>query len=116
MFPPAYLLRSANDPAPNLYANRINTEKPGGMPLPVSRGWLASIAASQNATFCPPWRRRPVPEQNAGQGRPLRPPVIASEAKQSILSLCGSMDCFASLAMTVIHMGSRSRGMNAPEF
>jgi len=27
--------------------------------------------------------------------------VIASEAKQSILSLCGTMDCFASLAMTV---------------
>jgi hypothetical protein len=28
--------------------------------------------------------------------------VIASEAKQSILSLCGEMDCFASLAMTVV--------------
>jgi hypothetical protein len=27
--------------------------------------------------------------------------VIASEAKQSILSLRGEMDCFASLAMTV---------------
>ena len=27
--------------------------------------------------------------------------VIASEAKQSILSLCGEMDCFASLAMTL---------------
>jgi hypothetical protein len=27
--------------------------------------------------------------------------VIASEAKQSILSLCGAMDCFASLAMTI---------------
>jgi hypothetical protein len=27
--------------------------------------------------------------------------VIASGAKQSILSLCGEMDCFASLAMTV---------------
>jgi hypothetical protein len=26
--------------------------------------------------------------------------VIASAAKQSILSSCGSMDCFASLAMT----------------
>jgi hypothetical protein len=26
--------------------------------------------------------------------------VIASEAKQSILSLRGAMDCFASLAMT----------------
>jgi hypothetical protein len=26
--------------------------------------------------------------------------VIASEAKQSILSLLGAMDCFASLAMT----------------
>jgi len=26
--------------------------------------------------------------------------VIASEAKQSILSLCGKMDCFAALAMT----------------
>jgi hypothetical protein len=29
--------------------------------------------------------------------------VIASEAKQSILSLLGEMDCFASLAMTVSH-------------
>jgi hypothetical protein len=28
--------------------------------------------------------------------------VIASEAKQSILSLRGEMDCFASLAMTVV--------------
>jgi hypothetical protein len=28
--------------------------------------------------------------------------VIASEAKQSILSLCGEMDCFASLAMTAL--------------
>ena len=27
--------------------------------------------------------------------------VVASEAKQSILSYCGAMDCFASLAMTV---------------
>jgi hypothetical protein len=27
--------------------------------------------------------------------------VIASAAKQSILSYCGAMDCFASLAMTV---------------
>ncbi len=27
--------------------------------------------------------------------------VIASAAKQSILSYCGKMDCFASLAMTV---------------
>jgi hypothetical protein len=26
--------------------------------------------------------------------------VIASEAQQSILSFCGEMDCFASLAMT----------------
>jgi len=29
-------------------------------------------------------------------------PVIASEAKQSILSFRGEMDCFASLAMTVV--------------
>src|SRR6266705_5093247 len=28
--------------------------------------------------------------------------VIASAAKQSILSLCGEMDCFASLAMTLL--------------
>ena len=27
-------------------------------------------------------------------------PVIASEAKQSLLSLRGAMDCFAPLAMT----------------
>jgi len=31
--------------------------------------------------------------------------VIASEAKQSILSLRGAMDCFASLAMTARAMG-----------
>jgi hypothetical protein len=30
--------------------------------------------------------------------------VIASEAKQSILSLRGEMDCFAALAMTVFDM------------
>ena len=35
--------------------------------------------------------------------------VVASAAKQSILSLCHSMDCFASLAMTM-DMVSRSRG------
>ena len=29
--------------------------------------------------------------------------VIASAAKQSILSLCGDMDCFAALAMTARH-------------
>jgi len=28
--------------------------------------------------------------------------VIASEAKQSSLSSCGEMDCFASLAMTTL--------------
>jgi hypothetical protein len=28
--------------------------------------------------------------------------VIASEAKQSILSLRGAMDCFAALAMTAV--------------
>jgi hypothetical protein len=28
--------------------------------------------------------------------------VIASEAKQSILSLCGAMDCFAALVMTAV--------------
>jgi hypothetical protein len=33
------------------------------------------------------------------------PPVIASEAKQSILSLCREMDCFASLAMTGMGRG-----------
>jgi hypothetical protein len=33
--------------------------------------------------------------------------VIASEAKQSILSLCGEMDCFAALAMTTPGMHSR---------
>ena len=36
--------------------------------------------------------------------------VIASEAKQSILSLRGAMDCFASLAMTLMDTPSRSRG------
>jgi hypothetical protein len=33
------------------------------------------------------------------------PPVIASEAKQSILSLCREVDCFASLATTRISRG-----------
>ena len=34
--------------------------------------------------------------------------VIASVAKQSILSFCGAMDCFAALAMTV------GRGVSLP--
>ena len=38
--------------------------------------------------------------------RPLR--VIASEAKQSIPSLCRHMDCFASLAMTAENIGHKS--------
>jgi hypothetical protein len=33
--------------------------------------------------------------------------VIASEAKQSILPLRREMDCFASLAMTVLHLNRR---------
>ena len=33
--------------------------------------------------------------------------VIASEAKQSILSLRGEMDCFAALAMTALHLNRR---------
>src|SRR6266581_1846669 len=40
--------------------------------------------------------------------------VIASEAKQSILSLCGEMDCFAPLAMTSKHTFASSR-RDAPE-
>jgi hypothetical protein len=40
--------------------------------------------------------------------------VIASEAKQSILSLCGEMDCFAPLAMTSKHTFTSSR-RDAPE-
>ena len=35
-----------------------------------------------------------------GLAEPLR--VIASEAKQSILSFCALMDCFAALAMTAL--------------
>src|SRR5882757_6238961 len=41
--------------------------------------------------------------------------VIASEAKQSILSWCGSMDCFATLAMTADTV-SQSRGTMRPRF
>jgi hypothetical protein len=41
--------------------------------------------------------------------------VIASEAKQTILSLCRNMDCFAALAMTVDAV-SRSRGALRPRF
>jgi hypothetical protein len=37
--------------------------------------------------------------------------VIASEAKQSILSLCCAMDCFASLAMTVLTARAGARSM-----
>ena len=33
--------------------------------------------------------------------------VIASEAKQSILPRKGRMDCFAALAMTVLHLNRR---------
>jgi hypothetical protein len=42
------------------------------------------------------------------------PLVIASEAKQSILSSCREMDCFASLAMTEKHTFAFSR-RDAPE-
>ena len=42
-------------------------------------------------------------------------PVIASAAKQSILSLCRDMDCFAALAMTV-DIVSPSRGAHSPRF
>jgi len=35
--------------------------------------------------------------------------IIASEAKQSILSLRGAMDCFASLAMTARAMDCFAR-------
>src|ERR1700682_1432456 len=38
-----------------------------------------------------------------------------SAAKQSILSLCGEMDCFASLAMTA-DTTSHSRGASRPKF
>jgi hypothetical protein len=46
--------------------------------------------------------------------------VIASAAKQSILSLRGKMDCFASLAMTARQDGFASRSLssgraNAPD-
>jgi hypothetical protein len=41
--------------------------------------------------------------------------VIASEAKQSILSLRGPMDCFAALAMTAEHTFAFSR-RNPPKF
>src|SRR6185436_649939 len=45
--------------------------------------------------------------------RPLH--VIASAAKQSILSSCGGMDCFAALAMTADTV-SHSRGAMRPRF
>ncbi len=38
--------------------------------------------------------------------------VIASEAKQSILSLLGAMDCFASLAMTA-YISANTAFLNA---
>jgi len=42
--------------------------------------------------------------------------VIASEAKQSILSLRGEMDCFASLAMTASRHALSSRRATRPRF
>jgi hypothetical protein len=43
--------------------------------------------------------------------------VIASAAKQSILSFCCRMDCFASLAMTAnADTASHSRGAMRPRF
>ena len=42
--------------------------------------------------------------------------VIASEAKQSILSLCETMDCFASLATTWMDMTAPSRDALRPSF
>ena len=40
-------------------------------------------------------------EGSSRRGRRWLETVIASEAKQSILSLRGEMDCFAALAMTL---------------
>src|SRR5882757_4825242 len=42
--------------------------------------------------------------------------VIASEAKQSILSSRGEMDCFAALAMTEANALSHTRGARRPKF
>src|SRR6266705_3025376 len=48
-----------------------------------------------------------------GEGVNVRLDVIASAAKQSILSLRGEMDCFAALAMTAGALESRSLSSGA---
>jgi len=50
---------------------------------------------------------------DSGASRGEAPAVIASAAKQSILSLRGKMDCFASLAMTAGAVESRSLSSGA---
>ena len=47
-------------------------------------------------------------EREDEAGHYVGSPVIASEAKQSILSFRGEMDCFASLAMTIIEKAARA--------
>jgi hypothetical protein len=60
---------------------------------------IVGRAPSRSVPFCPLWDRADV----------TTPSVIASEAKQSILSSCFNMDCFASLAMTEEHTLAFSR-------
>src|SRR6267378_5911214 len=45
----------------------------------------------------------------------VRLDVIASAAKQSILSLRGAMDCFAALAMTALQTSGKPAGNKNPE-
>ena len=47
-----------------------------------------------------PAQRNPAVIAKSQRVRPLAGPMINSATKQSILSLRGEMDCFASLAMT----------------
>ena len=73
--------RHETNPRPSLRAKRSN-------PLPRKERMDCFVAALLAMTG----------RVRGGMKRPS--PVIASAAKQSILSLRGKMDCFASLAMT----------------
>jgi hypothetical protein len=50
-------------------------------------------------------------EREDDAGNHVGSSVVASGSKQSILSICGGMDCFASLAMTIAEEKNGARGL-----
>src|SRR6202035_5329419 len=78
-------------------------------------GWVLRVSGGKIARRCQCFRLT-VPERVTPQNRGcISGNVIASAAKQSVLSLRGEMDCFAALAMTgaVGRMGGASEAGHA---